>query len=477
MLPLHFPPANSRAAAPLASRALGDCRRRQRAMTIVKAMRDAPGKSIPALFESPYQIKACYEFFKHPKATPENIQAEHRALVREEMTRGTILLPEDTTDMTWPGNEPVQGLGPIGVGAEGLQGFRLHSTLALRWPEPNEPGAKRPPVQALGLADQIYHVRKPRPEKEPARSPARHQDRWRESALWSEATERLGRPPETARWERVCDREADIYEFLHGCREAGHGFIVRAAQNRVARDAETNEQSRLFTQARQAPPLGTFLLELRARPGQPARVAPMTVSVAGALDILSPQRPGCGPGQLPPVRCWVVRAWETAPPEGNAPLEWILLHDRPVKTFDAALEVMLKYQTRWLIEEFHKALKTGLGAERLQLTAASRLFAAISLMSVVALELIDLRERVRLHPEAPASESGLSPLELRLLAARLKRELHTVRDVALALGRLGGHMNRKADGMPGWITLWRGLRELHVLIQGFSLIRQVLEFG
>jgi len=472
MLPFHFP-----ASPQCPPNVLGDSRRRKRAIRIAQAMRAMPGKSIPALFDSPYEIKACYTFLKHPKATPENIQAEHRALVGQEMTHGTILLPEDTSDLTWPGNEPVEGLGPIGEGTKGLQGFRLHSTLALRWPDPSpEAPVERPPVEVLGVADQIYHVRKTRMKEEASPRPSR-QNVWRESALWSEATERLGRPPENVRWERVCDREADIYEFLRGCQDAGHGFVVRAAQNRTTRTPETNESGYLLEQARQAPALGTFALELRSRPRQPARTATLTVSVAGVLEIISPQRPGGAAGTLPSVPCWVVRAWESNPPAETAPLEWILLHDQPVETLASALDILRKYQTRWLIEEFHKALKTGLGAERLQLTTASRLFAAVSIMSVVALELIDLRENVRLHPDAPASSSGLSALQLRLLAARLRRKLPTVRDVALALGRLGGHMNRKGDGMPGWITLWRGLRELHNLTQGFSLSEPGAEFG
>jgi hypothetical protein len=64
------------------------------------------------------------------------------------------------------------------------------------------------------------------------------------------------------------------------------------------------------------------------------------------------------------------------------------------------------------MEEYHKALKTGLGAERLQLESAERLFAAIAIMSVVALRLIELRERLRRNPDAEAAPSGLSSLEL-----------------------------------------------------------------
>jgi hypothetical protein len=58
------------------------------------------------------------------------------------------------------------------------------------------------------------------------------------------------------------------------------------------------------------------------------------------------------------------------------------------------------------MEEFHKALKSGVGAARLQLETAEGLCAAVVIMSVVALRLMALREYVRMTPEHPAEESG-----------------------------------------------------------------------
>ncbi len=97
-----------------------------------------------------------------------------------------------------------------------------------------------------------------------------------------------------------------------------------------------------------------------------------------------------------------VRVWEEqeAAPAGaeqqqqqqqQQPLEWILLTDREIGTsFEAAHEVARWYSTRWLVEEFHKALKSGLGAQKLQLEEAGRgyLRPAIALMmSIVAVRL------------------------------------------------------------------------------------------
>lgn len=87
------------------------------------------------------------------------------------------------------------------------------------------------------------------------------------------------------------------------------------------------------------------------RGGRSARVARLQVSARRA-HLVAPQRPGHARGGLSPVACTALRVWEERPPEG----------------------VVQQYATRWLIEEFHKVLKTGLGAERLQLERAERIF-------------------------------------------------------------------------------------------------------
>jgi hypothetical protein len=164
---------------------------------------------------------------------------------------------------------------------------------------------------------------------------------------------------------------------------------------------------------------------------------------------------------LPSISCSVLFIKEENAKEDIKPLEWVLLCDKDILTFEEALDCIKKYTARWLVEEFHKALKTGLGAEDLQLETAKRLHAAIAIMSVVALRLIDMRNRLRIHPQKSASASGLSDVEIQILEKYLKRPLLTVQDVNLAIGRLGGHLNRKSDGMPGILTLWRGMKKLY----------------
>lgn len=461
---------------------LSDVRRVDRVRMIAEAMAADPGKSLPQLFVRPYDVKAAYQLFKQEEATPDNLQAGHREWVLAEMTQtGTYLLIEDTTSLSFCSRQPIVGLGPVGNskdGQDGRQGFHLHSVLSVRWPAEATPSGdgERPAVQVLGLCDQQYYIRRPRPAGETI---IQRLKRARESQLWEQASYRMGPVPDrpAVRWVSVADRGADIYEYIISKPALGHGYVVRAAKSRALMDPVTGQAAgHLFETARGVKALGQFDLALRARPGRSAYTATLSVS-ATPVCLRSPQRPGYSTGRLPPMHSTVVRVWEKHPPPRMKALEWILLTDAPVETFVQALEVALQYSARWIIEEFHKALKTGLGAERWQLETAEGLFAATAIQSVVALRLINLRERVRIHPEAPAEEAGLDELELQVLRAHMPRPIHTVYDVALALGRLGGHLNRKADGMPGWQTLSRGMCKLRLLIQGVRLAFKMKKFG
>jgi hypothetical protein len=475
---MHQFAPDSWAAAQFRGTRLGHCARRRRLIAYAQALAEQPGKMIPELFTRKYDIDATYDLLDRHEVTPDAVQAGHRGLVKAEMrSPGRYLLIEDTTFPSYSHRkQAVPGLGPIGGSEEGQQGFLLHSVLAVRAPLPARPNAsgRRPPVTILGLIDQQYLVRSPRPEAKSKQAVSRQRtERDRESDRWLESSRRIGPAPADPeiRWVRVADREADIYEYLQECRERNHGFLVRVNQDRVILDPSSDKRLGLvFEHIAGVEPCGGMYLDLRSREGQKARRARLLVS-CGPVRVRAPERPGSTAGTNPPIDCWFIRIWEPDPPEGVEALEWVLYADEPTETLEAALVGAMDYATRFLIEEFHKGLKTGLKAEELQLETGHRLFAAIAVMSIVALRLLDLRELGRAVPEAPAKASGLSDLELELLSLAVNRALTTVASVLLAVGRLGGHMNRKSDGMPGWITLWRGMKTLRLLVRGAELER------
>jgi hypothetical protein len=177
---------------------LGHEKRNQRAVTIAAAFATQPGKSIPQIFDSGYAVKAAYQFFANEAVTPDEVQATHRERTLARLQQpGTYLLVEDTTDPPWRGKKKRPGLGPVGDRHSTRQGFQLHSTLALCWPDdwtadPHD--AQRPALEIIGLADQQSEVRKPKPSSE-----TRHERllREREAEIWEATTTRLGTAPAT----------------------------------------------------------------------------------------------------------------------------------------------------------------------------------------------------------------------------------------------------------------------------------------
>jgi len=452
---------------------MSDIRRVERVQTIAEAMALSPGQTLPQMFADRYDLKAAYNFFAHPEARPEQIQAGHRELVALAMREpGLYLCLEDTTEPSWPERDAIPGLGPVGGRKDRQIGFLLHSTLVVRaWEDETENTARRGAVEILGFADQQYHVRQAAP---PGETRTQRQQRDRESQLWLRSTAALGPAPEdpVAEWRRVGDRGADIFESIVAYRTNGHTFTIRATQDRALVDPLSGQTcGYLFATMREQEAFPRVLeLALRARPGQAARTAHLSLS-AVLVHLRSPKAEWAHQEVL------AVRVWEQTPPAGVEPLEWILLCSPEPPSFEAARKNCRYYATRWVVEEFHKGLKTGLKVEALQLATGPRLMAATAVMSVVALRLLDLREAARHTPDAPAAESHLNEVELQVLAAATHRELRTVREVTLALGRLGGHLNRKGDGLPGWQTLWRGWRRLQEMVIGFELAHKLHEFG
>ncbi len=88
--------------------------------------------------------------------------------------------------------------------------------------------------------------------------------------------------------------------------------------------------------------------------------------------------------KLPDLPFYAVYVAEKDPFSGADPLEWMLLTNLPVNTFDEAVEKVSWYCLRWKIEIFHKILKSGLKVEECRLGTAERLVRYLTVMSIIA---------------------------------------------------------------------------------------------
>ncbi len=267
----------------------------------------------------------------------------------------------------------------------------------------------------------------------------------------------------------LADRGADVFEFLEYAHVQGRRYVVRSRHDRRCQidTLQGPRPARLHDFVRALPAWGEYTIEVPARDRRPARTANVRIT-AGRVNVLAPRDPRGQHGDAP-LTVWGVYVGENDPPEGVDPVEWVLLTNISVETAVEARERVEWYAHRWIIEELHKAQKTGCGIELPQFTSCERLEPVIALLSVVAVELLRMRYAAR-SPQTrtqPASEY-VPKTYVEVISAwryRTVREL-TVHEFYMAVARLGGHQNRKHDPPPGWLVLWRGWTKLENMMLG-----------
>lgn len=439
---------------------LGDRRRTERLVRMATGLAHSPGGTLPQAFTDWDELRATYRFLNQPKNSYEAIMSPHWERTRAACQQpGEYLLIEDTSELDFTGHPASLELGYIGDGNG--RGFDLHSTLALRvegWD-----GQERPQTTVVGLLGQECYCPRKRP---PGETRAQQLRRWRESLRWAAVLPGVGRPPEGCHWIYVADRESDVYEPIQICLVHGVDFVIRSCQDRCLAGEEAERLSSALARAKVR---GHLNVELRARPGQPARTALLEVRSA-TVTLRGPYRPG---GKRDDFTVQGVEAREADAPAGAKPLHWILLTSLPIKNWTQVRRIVGLYATRFVIEEYHKALKTGAGIEDSQLERRHRLEALLAVLAVVAVRLLSTKLLAQSRPDEPVTGNEFGPQALAILAARFGRpaEGWTYRSVLVAVARMGGFLARRHDGLPGWQTIWRGWRRLMLMCEGLEILQ------
>jgi hypothetical protein len=445
--------------------ALDDVRLERRLVEVAARLRERPRGVLTQSMAEPSELKGAYRLFGNAKVTHGAIIAPHVTLTRGQCREpGNYLIIEDTTDLSFTHRGAIPGMGPLTKKTS--QGILAHTSLAVRiahWDETHEPA-----VEIVGLFGQRCWARA-RPQgtraarKKVKRSAKRKGAMPSESDRWGAVFGEEVPLPAGVRHTLVADRECDIFDVVAGCAQRGVDWIIRAAQVRKTSDGED-----VFAAAAHAPVLGRFTLELRERSGVPARTA--TVEVRAVSTQLMPPREVRGRHDAQAVG--LVEAREINPPDGVEPVHWVLLTSWPCANFERARRIVAAYACRWIIEEFHKALKTGTRIEDSQLSTARRVQGLLAVCAVVAVELVRIKFLARTQPDAPVAATVIAPEMLEVLA--LKRNCPasgwTYASAIHAIARMGGYLGRKHDGPPGWLTIWRGYQRLILITEGYVLV-------
>jgi hypothetical protein len=424
---------------------LGDERLNRRAVLLIERLAQKPSASIPNACQSWAETAAAYRFLSNEEVSWEKVLAPHWQASQARMAAHKVVLCiQDTTELDYNG-QAITGLGPLSYEAQ--RGLYLHPTYVVS-----------PEREPLGVFNAWTWAREFKAQDGTRAGPC-------ESSRWIESYERIAESaqqlPDT---RHVCigDRESDMLELMLKARDLGYpaDYLVRSQHNRVLPDG-----AKLWDKVMAQTPVGRIRFMLPAGRGRKSRMVEQDIRVQ-RLSLKDKAK-----GHIE-VTCLI--ASEVNAPEGAKPVVWRLLTNRTATTLEQASELIDWYRSRWEIELFFLILKEGCRVERLQLSNKERLESALAIYMVIAWRINRL---MRLGRTVPELDAGLvfEPDEWQaayiLNKKPIPKKMPGLNEVIRLIARRGGFLGRKGDGEPGARTLWLGLHEIAIFVEGARYAR------
>lgn len=452
----------------VASAELGDTRLNKRLNLILERSETHPNLSIPAAMHGRAELEAAYRFFANENVTPEKIHAPHYAMTKQRVAEHSVcLLVQDTTelDLTRP-NQQVKGTGPMSSNSQ--FGAFVHPLMAFA-----TDGIPLGFVWQKTWARETIATNVPIETKQKKRKETPIEDK--ESIRWIEglraARDVAEQCPET-QCVLVCDSESDIYELFAEPVATNHGrpleILVRGCQDRatnekgqhildLVRATECRYTASVDVSSRKA----KTKIETRKRQAdRPARSA--EVEVRSCQITLRP--PYRHDRTLEPVTVNVVLVEETSPPDGQVPIQWMLITTLPIDTDEQVRTVVEYYCVRWGIEVYFKTLKSGCRVEDRQFEFLDRELNALAVYMLVAWRVMLLCRMGRTCPDLDC-EVMFETSEWQSVYLIVKKQdppsaPPRLNDIIRMIASLGGYVPRSKTE-PGTQTLWIGIQRMH----------------
>ncbi|WP_019615382.1 IS4 family transposase [Psychromonas ossibalaenae] len=447
---------------------LGDPRRTKRLTKLAGSMAQNAGESVVKASGDPATIEAAYRFIRNDNIVPEVIAEtgfNHTCEVARECT--DVLAIQDTTGISFKHNSLCSELGDVSsanTGSKSAKGRSLyvHSTLMLD--AENE--------QIIGLANQKYWFRKEKvagskPERQSRLFKDKESYRWKES--FDAVKQKTGQVTNII---DVCDREADVYEYLAYHKMNGHRFVVRAKENRKLLDPLTNLNELLKTTESKC----SYSVDVKQKGGRSARQAKMKLSYQ-TINIKKPQR-AVGEPALP-INLIICQEYNK---EESEPLCWLLYTSEPLYTSEDALKVVRYYELRWRIEEFHKVWKTdGTDVEGLRLQSLNNLKRIAVIQAFIAVRLMQLQELAQNKETAKTISCTVHVQDKTWKILWLKIEKNkavpkktpSLHWFYYAIAKLGGWYDSKRNGRVGVKAMWQGWLKLAEMMESIAMLESL----
>jgi len=451
---------------------LGDKRLTRRLVTIGKQLSSATGASLSkSCAGDEALLEGGYRFLRNDKVKSSKIaESAYASISRLAQESALLLAIEDTTSLVY-GHELSRELGYTSNKVDAKQkGYQVHSTMLMD-------GITE---KTIGLISQNRWCRE-RDEYGKRANRAKRLYEEKESYKWEknshELVNRLGEKIKDT--ISICDRDADLYEYMQYKVENNQRFIVRACHDRRLENIEDT----LFKHLVNATILGVYKIEIAQKAGRKKREVELELR-ATTVTLFPPKRYHGENNRLKSITINIVHAKEKDIKSDDY-LEWMLLTTEKINTFEEARKVTRYYELRWRIEDFHKAWKSGTKVEALRMQSKDNLEKMIVILSFVAIRLLQLKEHFEQDSLSKASDSSPSCRELLtepewkvLWQTTEKKQIPENPPSAAwafkAIAKLGGWTNSKRTGKASWSTIWDGWFKLNERVQGFLLAQKLM---
>jgi hypothetical protein len=428
---------------------LGNLARTKRLVVMAQTAANSPGGKITEVFKDSAGRQAAYKFVENEHIGPEKIGlARHIACAERCKGESFVFIPVDGSSLSITDPDLLkEGIGPVGTRNKKGRGLEVMNSIAVR----------RDGVP-LGICGQVFWARS---EDKDKRDKKKRKLQEKETRYWFEAIEQTLEAFEQAEctctpWFQL-DRGGDFKEMLSWATTTPVLVTIRATQDRRVLDEETKY---LWETVESQKSLGRYTIEVPGGHGRKARQAHMEIR---ATEVTLRIKDSWLKKTGDPARLYAVQTKEIGTcPKDEEPIEWLLLTNYPVSTFEEARLVVFGYTLRWRIEEFHKTWKSVCGIEDTLLEDGDHIVRWAIILSSVAMRVERLKYLARMTPEAPASEE-LSQAEIDTIIGLKKPKGYKMGDmptIGLAvrwIADLGGYTGRSSGGPPGSIVIGRGL--------------------
>lgn len=350
---------------------LGDPRRTARLVKLAATIANEPGKPLVNITQSPADMEGAYRFIRNDHIDASAIaDAGFQVTVEQAQTHQLLLALEDTTNIVYSHRSIRDDLGHVNQGNR-HRGMLAHSVLLFA-PQASE---------VVGLIEQSRWTRDIKTRgKRYLHAQTPYQEK--EGYKWESASRNMADRLQSKMSDviSVCDREADIYEYLRYKLESQQRFVVRSMQSRHVEESE----DKLYAFAAELESAGQKQVNIAQKGGRKARTATLDI-VFAPVTLKVPYNKQ---GKSLPV--YYVGCSERAHPESE--LSWHLLTNEPIQSKEEALRIVSYYEHRWLVEEYHKVWKSdGTDIESLRLQSKDNIERLVTINGFIATRILQLK--------------------------------------------------------------------------------------